>query len=212
MKIEVDQEDYYPDEISAMILKKIVTDSEYYLSNLLRKNIKIKNSVITCPAYFNQKQRKAILNAANIINLNVKRIINEPTSASLAYLYKNLSNIQKNIIVIDFGGGTFDITYLYLKQGENSSYCDIKCTGGDPNFGGEDFDNILISKCIQSITTNNHNNIKINLDKKLSQNIRLKRACENAKINLSIKNETRIFLEEYLPSINIDFTLTKNEF
>ena len=113
MKIKVDQRDYYPDEISAMILKKIVKDSEYYLSKLLGKNIKIQNSVITSPAYFNQKQRKAILNATNIINLNVKRIINEPTSASLAYLYKNLTNVQKNIIIIDFGDGTLDITYLY---------------------------------------------------------------------------------------------------
>ena len=211
LKIRVAQKDYYPDEISAMILKKIVNDSEYYLSNLLGKDIKIRNSVITSPAYFNQKQRKAILNAANIINLNVKRIINEPTSASLAYLYNNLNNVQRNIIVIDFGGGTFDITYLYLKQGENNSYCDIKCTGGDPNFGGEDFDNIIMSKCIQSIT-NNHNNNNYNLDKKLPQNIRLKRACENAKINLSTKNETRIFLEEYLPAVNIDLTLTKAEF
>ena len=90
--------------ISAKILTKIISDSEYYLSNLLGKKIKIKNSVITISAYFNQKQRKAILNAASIINLNVKRIINEPTAASLAYLYKNLTNIQKTIIVLDFGG------------------------------------------------------------------------------------------------------------
>lgn len=121
-----------------------------------------------------------------------------------------MSNVQKNIIVIDFGGGTFDITYLCLKQGENNAYCDIKCTGGDPNFGGEDFDNIIMLKCIESI--NNNNNIHFNLDNKLPQNIRLKRACENAKINLSTKNETRIFLEEYLPSVNIDFTLTKTKF
>ena len=197
-----------------MILKKIINDSEYYLSDLLGKDIKIKNSVITAPAYFNQKQRKAILNAANIINLNVKRIINEPTSASLAYLYKNLNNVQKNIIIIDFGGGTLDITYLYLKQGNNNSYCDIKCTGGDPNFGGEDFDNILMRKCIRTITNNNNINIinNNNLDKKLPHNIRLKRACENAKINLSIKDRSSIFLEEYLPSVNIDYTLTRENF
>jgi len=214
LKIKVLQNDYYPDEISAMILKKIINDSEYYLSNLLGKDIKIKNSVITAPAYFNQKQRKAILNAANIINLNVKRIINEPTSASLSYLYKNLTNVQKNIIVIDFGGGTLDITYLYLKQGNNNSYCDIKCTGGDPNFGGEDFDNILMRECIRSIT-NNNNKININnfnLNKKLPHNIRLKRACENAKINLSIKDRINIFLEEYLPLVTIDYTLTREKF
>ena len=87
-----------------MILKKIIKDSEYYLSKKLKKNIKIKNAIITTPAYFNNNQRKSILNAANIINLKVKRIINEPTAASLAYLYKNLMNVEKTIIVLDFGG------------------------------------------------------------------------------------------------------------
>ena len=126
LKIKVNENYYYPDEISAMILKKIVNDSEYYLSNLLNKDIKIKNSIITAPAYFNNNQRKAILNAADIINLKVKRIINEPTSASLVYLYSNLMNVQKKVLVLDIGGGTFDITFLNLAQNENSSYCDIK--------------------------------------------------------------------------------------
>ena len=213
LKIKVNEDEYYPDQISGMILKKIVSDSEYHLSKLIWKTIKIKNSVITAPAYFNHKQRKAILNAANIINLNVKRIINEPTAASLAYLYKNLANIEKNIIVFDFGGGTFDITLLYLKQSEYGSYCDIQCTGGDPNFGGEDFDDILMQKCIESIkNVKNENNIDFDLDKKLFQNIRLKRACENAKIKLSKLDETRIFLEEHLPSVGIDFISTREKF
>ena len=210
LKIKVNDDEYYPDQISAMVLKKIVTDSEYYLSKILGKEIKIKNSVITAPAYFNHRQRKAIINAANIINLNVKRIINEPTAASLAYLYKNLSNIKKNIIVFDFGGGTFDITLLNLEQSKEGSYCDIKCTGGDPNFGGEDFDEILMKKCIEKIW--NKYDINLDIDKKLYQNIRLKRACENAKIILSKDNDTKIILQEYLPSINIDFSLTREEF
>ena len=205
MKIKVKDNYYYPDQISAMILNKIIMDSEYYLSKLLEKEIKIKNAIITAPAYFNNNQRKAILNAANIINLKVKRIINEPTAASLAFLYKNLNNVEKTVIVLDFGGGTFDITLLYLRQSENSSYCDIKCTGGDPNFGGEDFDDILMKKCVQSI------NQSIS-DKNLSHNIRLKRACENAKIKLSSNNITNIFIEEYLPSVNIEFLITKEEF
>ena len=207
LKIEVDGDYYYPEQISAMVLKKIVNDSEYYLYKLLKKKIKIKNAVITAPAYFNQKQRKAILNAANIIGLNVKRIINEPTAASLAYLYDSFMNEKKNIIVLDFGGGTFDITLLHLTQENNSSYCDIICTGGDPNFGGEKFDEKLMKKCIESIQTNN-----LSLNKKLPQNIRLKRACENAKIKLSSQGNTRIFLEGYLPSINIDLSITKKEF
>ena len=179
--------------------------SEYYLFKKLKKEIKIKNAIITAPAYFNNNQRKAILNAANIINLKVKRIINEPTAASLAYLYENLMNIEKTILVLDLGGGTFDITLLYLRQNQNSSYCDIKCTGGDPNFGGEDFDDILMKKCLQKIKC------PIS-DKKLIHNIRLKRACENAKIKLSSVNKTNIFIEEYLPSNNIDFSITREEF
>ena len=207
LKIEVNDKEYYPEQISAMILKNIINDSEYYLKKLLGKEIKIKNSVITAPAYFNQLQRKSILNAANIINLNVKRIINEPTAASLAYLYENFNNVEKDIIVFDFGGGTFDITLLHLTQEESSSYCDIKCTGGDPNFGGEDFDDLLMKKSIESTKNNIYH-----LDKKLPQNIRLKRACENAKIKLSSQNDTIIFVEEYLPSLNIDFKITKDKF
>ena len=205
LKIRVKENVYYPEQIIAMILKKIIKDSEYYLSKKLKKNIKIKNAIITTPAYFNNNQRKSILNAANIINLKVKRIINEPTAASLAYLYKNLMNVEKTIIVLDFGGGTFDITLLYLRQSNKSSYCDIKYTGGDPNFGGEDFDDILVKKCIRTIK----NSI---LDKNLSHNIRLKRACENAKIKLSSVKKTNIFIEEFLPSINIDYSLTREQF
>jgi len=205
LKIKVKDETYYPEQISAMILKKIINDSEYYLTKKLKKKIEIKNAIITAPAYFNNKQRKSILNAANIINLKVKRIINEPTAASLAYLYQNLMNVEKTILVLDFGGGTFDITLLYLRQSQQYSYCDIKCTGGDPNFGGEDFDDILMKKCVQSI---NH----LILDKNASQNIRLKRACEKAKIKLSSFSKTNIFIEEYLPSLNIDFSVTKEEF
>ena len=119
MKIKVKDNYFYPDQISAMILKKIINDSEYYLSKILEKKIKIKNAIITAPAYFNNKQRKAILNSANIINLTVKRIINEPTAASLAFLYQNLNNVEKHILVLDFGGGTFDITFLKLRQSEN---------------------------------------------------------------------------------------------
>lgn len=203
LKIKVNKNTYYPEQISAMILKKIVNDSEYYLSKILKKSTKIKNAIITAPAYFNNNQRKSLLNAANIINLKVKRIINEPTAASLAYLYENLMNIEKTILVLDLGGGTFDITLLYLRQSQNSSYCDIKCTGGDPNFGGEDFDEILMKKCAKKI------NFPIS-DFSLIHNIRLKRACENAKIKLSSANKTNIFIE--VPPKNIDFTITKEEF
>jgi molecular chaperone DnaK (HSP70) len=110
---------FYPEQISALILKKIITDSEYYLQRLLNKNIIIKNAVITVPAYFNQKQREATYQAAKIINLNVKRMINEPTAASLAYGYKTIGNNNKLITVLDFGGGTLDLTLLQFVKNQN---------------------------------------------------------------------------------------------
>ena len=108
---------YYPEQISAFILKQIIKDSEYYLSKKIGKEIQIKNVVLTIPAYFNQKQRKATKIAAQIAGLNVKGMINEPTAACLAYSLKSFENRNNYyIIVIDFGGGTLDITLLNLKE------------------------------------------------------------------------------------------------
>ena len=203
-----DQE-YYPEQIAAMILKKIIYDSEHYLSLLLGKEIKINNSVITVPVYFNEKQKKSILNAAKIINLKVKKILDEPTAASLAYYYKNKIDIGKNNIVIDFGGGTLDITLLYLGKKNNSADINILYTAGDSNFGGEDFDNIIMERCISCIK---NKDMLLDNDQKKVHNVRLKRACENAKIRLSKIKKTRIFIEEYLPFIDIDYSLNIEEF
>ena len=103
---EIKPKEYYPEQISALILKKLINDSEYYLSKKLNKEITIKNAVITVPAYFNQKQREATYQAAEIAGLNVKRMINEPTAASLAYAINSLENDKKLITVLDFVGGT----------------------------------------------------------------------------------------------------------
>ena len=106
------EEEFYPEQLSALILRKIINDSEFYLSKKIGRDIKIKNCVITVPAYFNQKQRESTLNSAKILGLNVRTMINEPTAASLAYAFQSLENADKKIIVIDFGGGTLDITLL----------------------------------------------------------------------------------------------------
>ena len=196
------KKEYYPEQISAMILKKIVQDSEYFLSQKIGKEIKIKRAVITVPAYFNQKQREATIQAAEIINLKVERTINEPTAASLAYGYETIENEQKLIAVIDFGGGTLDITLLKFIKNEDGIYCDIKYSYGDSNFGGEDFDYLLIQKCLKV------NNFK----KDTPFNIRLKRACEAAKIKLSSNDETNIILEEYMKDRNINIHLTRKLF
>ena len=196
---------FYPEQISALILKKIISDSEYYLQRLLNKHLNIRNAVITVPAYFNQKQREATYQAAKIINLNVKRMINEPTAASLAYGYKTIGNNNKLITVLDFGGGTLDLTLLQFVKNQNNVYCDIKFSYGNTHFGGEDFDYILMKKCLESVGQNE-------FDKKLQCNVRLKRACEIAKIKLSTNDSTNIILEEYSKDININFFLTKKDF
>ena len=199
--------EFYPEQISSLILKKIVKDSEFYLSKKLKKEIKIKKAVITVPAYFNQKQREATYQAAEIAGLEVKRMINEPTAASLAYGYKTLEDtINKQILVLDFGGGTLDLTLLQLsKKKENEIYFDIKFSYGNTNFGGDDFDYIIMEKCLEKVKEKN-------LDIKLKNNIRLKRMCERAKIKLSTCDSTQIILEEYSPNIPIYFSLSKNDF
>ena len=199
---EKNPKEYYPEEISAMILKKIVEDSEYFLSKKLGREIKIRRAVITVPAYFNQKQREATIQAAEIINLKVERTINEPTAASLAYGYKTVQNEQKLIAVIDFGGGTLDITLLQFIKNNKGIYCDIKYSYGDTNFGGEDFDYILIKKCLNDK----------DFDKNESFSIRLKRACEAAKIKLSSCEETKIILEDYMKDKNINLHLSRKDF
>ena len=204
--IEGNTKEYYPEQISALILKKLISDSEYYLSNKLKKEIKIKKAIITVPAYFNQKQREATYQAAEIVNLKVERMINEPTAASLAYGYKSLENDKKLITVLDFGGGTLDLTLLQFIKNENGIYCDIKFSYGNTHFGGEDFDNILMKKCLKNIGINNKE-----INTKLHCNIRLKRACEMAKIKLSTCKYTSI-IEEYDRNININFPLTRQKF
>ena len=199
------KKEYYPEQISALILKKLITDSENYLMKKLKKHIVIKNAVITVPAYFNQKQREATIQAAKMIKLDVKRMINEPTAASLAYGCEQIEGNNKLITVLDFGGGTLDLTLLNFIKNKNGVYCDIKFSYGDTHFGGEDFDYILMKKCLESVGQNE-------FDKKLQCNIRLKRACEFAKIKLSTCESTNIILEEYSKDKNINFKVTKEIF
>ena len=108
------EEEFYPEQISALILRKIIKDSEFYLSKRIGKEIKINNCVITVPAYFNQKQRESTYNSAKIIGLNVKTMINEPTAACLAYAFQSLENSDKKMIVIDFGGEKIKILFTVM--------------------------------------------------------------------------------------------------
>ena len=207
------KEEFYPEQICSLILKKILKDSEFYLSKKIGKKIKINNCVLTVPAYFNQKQREATLNSAKIIGLEVKTMINEPTAASLVNTYKILGNVNKHLIVIDFGGGTLDITLLKFLKDENGIYSNILKTYGNTHFGGEDFDKVLMEKSIQYLEKNlSKNSIYKETEKNKRHFIRLKRACERAKIRLSNSDSTFIHLENYLGQKSINFKIQREDF
>lgn len=176
--IEIAGKVYTPQEISAKILMKLKADAESYLGEEVIK------AVITVPAYFNDAQRKATKEAGTIAGLNVLRIINEPTSAALAYgLNKKHS---ENIVVYDLGGGTFDVTVL--ETGDN--VVEVKATGGDAFLGGDDFDNAIIDWAAAEFESENG----INLKGDVMALQRLKEAAENAKKELSSAQETEINL------------------
>ncbi len=182
--IEVDGKTYTPQEISAKVLMKMKEDAEAFLGET------ITDAVITVPAYFNDAQRKATQEAGTIAGLNVLRIINEPTSAALAYGLDKKEAEQ--IVVYDLGGGTFDVTVL--ETGDN--VVEVLATGGNAFLGGDDFDNRLIDWLVGEFK--NESGIDLKSDVMALQ--RLKEAAENAKKELSTANETEI----NLPFINAD--------
>lgn len=176
--VEVDGKIYTPQEISAMILQKIKADAEAYLGE------KVEKAVITVPAYFDDSQRQATKQAGEIAGLEVVRIINEPTAASLAYgLDKKHTHI---IAVYDLGGGTFDITILELGEG----VFQVKATNGDTHLGGDDFDKIILDYFADEFKKDN--GIDLRKDPQALQ--RLRDAAEKAKIELSSSLETEVNL------------------
>ncbi len=176
--IEIDGKVYTPQEISAKILMKLKEDAEAYLG------APVTDAVITVPAYFNDAQRKATKEAGTIAGLNVLRIINEPTSAALAYGLEKKNS--ENIAVYDLGGGTFDVTILETGDG----VVEVLATGGDAFLGGDDFDNRIIDYVADEFKK--ENGIDLKADIMALQ--RLKEAAENAKKELSTATETEINL------------------
>ena len=177
--IEIDGKKYSPSEVSAMILEKMKKTAEDYLGH------EVKEAVITVPAYFNDSQRQATKDAGKIAGLEVKRIINEPTAASLAYGLDKKRGDQK-IAVFDLGGGTFDISVLELGEG----VFEVKSTNGDTFLGGEDFDQRIIDYLVAEFKKDH--GIDLKKDRMALQ--RLKEGAERAKIELSSSLETEINL------------------
>ncbi len=199
--IRIDRQKYLPQEISAMILAKLKADAESYLGE------PVTDAVITVPAYFTDAQRQATKDAGTIAGMEVKRIINEPTAAALAYGIDKTDKEQK-VLVYDLGGGTFDVSILELADGT----FEVLSTNGDTRLGGDDFDNIVVDWIVDQFKKDN--NIDLRTDKIAMQ--RIKEAAEKAKKDLSATMQTQISLPFISAGpagpLHFDTTLTRAKF
>ena len=199
--VEIDGEDFTPEQVSAMILSKMKADAEKYLGE------KVTDAVITVPAYFNDSQRQATKDAGKIAGLNVKRIVNEPTAAALAYGLDKKGSEQK-VLVFDLGGGTFDVSLLDLADG----VFEVLATNGDNHLGGDDWDQRVIDWMADKFQADN--GVDLRKDPMALQ--RLKEAAENAKKELSAAQQTTINLPFITMNqsgpLHLNYDLTRAEF
>jgi endoplasmic reticulum chaperone BiP len=195
--VEGEKKQFAPEEVSAMILQKMRSTAESFLDK------EITNAVVTVPAYFNDAQRQATKDAGTISGLNVERIINEPTAAAIAYGLDKKGG-EKNILVFDLGGGTFDVTLLTIDNG----VFEVLATNGDTHLGGEDFDQ-RIMKYFMKIFKKKHK-LSILSDKRALQKIR--RESERVKRALSTQTQARAEIEALMDGIDFSETLTRARF
>uniref|UniRef100_A0A7S1FWH8 Heat shock protein 70 n=1 Tax=Corethron hystrix TaxID=216773 RepID=A0A7S1FWH8_9STRA len=199
-----------PEEISSMVLTELKRAAEVHLGE------EVKSAVITVPAHFNNQQRQATKDAGRIAGLDVRRIINEPTAAALAYGLHDSGSVKpdnkedkkSNVVIFDLGGGTFDVSILSMDGG----VFEVRATGGDTHLGGEDFDSTIAEWCIEKIASQHGEKIAATIKKSARANARLRRAVENAKKALSSSNTVSIEVDSISGDIDFAADLSRTEF
>merc|ERR1719499_415970 len=194
-----EQKEFFAEEISAMVLQKMKQTAEASLGR------KVANAVITVPAYFNDAQRQATKDAGHIAGLKVLRIINEPTAAAIAYGLDNADETEeKNVLIFDLGGGTFDVSLLTIDEG----IFQVLATAGDTHLGGEDFDNRLVEFCIQDFKKKH----KLDIRDSARAMRRLRTACEQAKRSLSGAMRVTIEVDTLFEGIDYHVVVSRPKF
>jgi heat shock protein 1/8 len=201
-KIQVDykgeSKTFFPEEISAMVLVKMKETAEAFLGKT------VKDAVVTVPAYFNDSQRQATKDAGTIAGLNVLRIINEPTAAAIAYGLDKKGTGERNVLIFDLGGGTFDVSVLTIEDG----IFEVKSTAGDTHLGGEDFDNRMVNHFVAEFKRKHKKDLATN-PRALR---RLRTACERAKRTLSSSTQASIEIDSLFEGIDFYTTITRARF
>merc|ERR1711959_329737 len=185
--VQSEKKQFSAEEVSSMILVKMKEIAESYLGKT------VKNAVVTVPAYFNDSQRQATKDAGAIAGLNVMRIINEPTAAAIAYGLDKKSNMagERNVVIFDLGGGTFDVSLLTIEEG----IFEVKATAGDTHLGGEDFDNRLLNHFCAEFKRKSKKDLLGSGNKRALR--RLRTACERAKRTLSSSAQASVEIDSH---------------